>query len=72
MWFEEAQSVVINPLTLMAPNYHPDGDRMEYLGYSADHKLLYVVTAEKDDNIIRIISARKATQGEREKYEEGI
>ena len=56
----------------MAPNDHPDGDRMEYLGYSTGHKLLYVVTVEKGEEVIRIVSARKATQNEREKYEEGI
>jgi len=56
----------------MASNDHPDGDRMEYLGYSTDHRLLYVVTIEKDEDTIRIISARKATQGERKNYEEGI
>ena len=72
VWFEEAQTVIINSLSLMAPNEHPDGDRMEYLGYSVDHKLLYVVTVEKDEETIRLISARKATQNEREKYEEGI
>ena len=72
VWFEEAQAVITNSLSLMAPNEHPDGDRMEYLGYSVDHKLLYVVTVEKDDEIIRIVSARRATPGERKKYEEGI
>lgn len=72
VWFEEAQTVLLNSLSLMAPNDHTDGDRMEYLGYSTDHKLLYVVTVEKDDDTIRIISARKATLGERKNYEEGI
>lgn len=72
VWFEEAQTVILNSLTLMAPNKHSDGDRMEYLGFSTDHKLLYVVTVERDEEIIRIISARKATSDERKKYEEGI
>jgi len=34
VWFEEAQTVITNPFTLMAPNDHPNGDRMEYLGHS--------------------------------------
>ena len=72
VWFEEAQTVIINSQSLMVPNEHPDGDRMEYLGFSTDQKLLYVVAVEKEEETIRIISARKATQGEREKYEEGI
>ena len=72
VWFEEAQAVIVNPLSLMAPNEHSDGDRMEYLGYSAENRLLYLVTVEKDEEIIRIVSARIATNHEREKYEEGI
>ena len=72
VWFEEAQTVILNPLTLMAVNEHPDGDRMEYLGNSLDSQLLYVVTVEQSDEIIRIISGRLATQSERGKYEEGV
>ena len=72
VWFEEAQTVILNPLTLMAMNQHPDGDRMEYLGNSLDSQLLYVITVEQSDEIIRIISARRATQNERVKYEEGV
>jgi len=53
-------------------NDHPDGDRMEYLGYSDVQRVLYVVTVENQPEEIRIISARKATPFEREKYEKGI
>ena len=72
VWFEEAQTVLTQALSLMAPNDHPDGDRMEYLGYSAHHSLLYVVTVEQDEDLIRIVSARKATPNERKNYEEGV
>ena len=72
VWFEEAQTVISNPLTLMATNEQPDGDRMEYLGYSVESQLLYVVTVEQSDEVIRIVSARQATANERTKYEEGI
>jgi uncharacterized protein len=72
VWFEEAQTVLTQELTLMAPNDHPDGDRMEYLGYSTQHNLLYLVTVERHEEEVRIISARKATSSERVKYEEGI
>ena len=72
VWFEEAQAVITNPLSFMAPNEHSDGDRMEYLGFSTENRLLYLVTVEKHEKVIRIISARKATKNEREKYEEGI
>ncbi len=72
VWFEEAQTVILNPLTLVSANAHPSGHRMEYLGYSGDSHLLYVVTAEKNDDEIRVLSARKVTPNERTKYEEGI
>jgi uncharacterized DUF497 family protein len=69
VWFEEAQTVIFNPLTLASVNDHPSGNRMEYLGHSSDLSLLYVVTVEKSDDEIRIISARKATPRERSRYE---
>ena len=72
VWFEEAATVIINPLTLSAPNDYPAGNRMEYLGFSLNFKLIYVVTVEHNEDNIRIISARKATNRERAKYEEGI
>ena len=51
---------------------HTDGNRMEYLGFSDVGRLLLVVTVEKTDDEIRVLSARKATPNERVKYEEGI
>ncbi len=70
VWFEEAQSVIFNPLSLVAPNDHEDGDRMEYLGHSLNNRILYVVTVEQFDDEIRIISAREANPNERTGYEE--
>lgn len=72
IWFEEAQTVILSPLSLMNVNDHASGDRMEYMGYSSQSRLLYVVTVEKEDKKIRIVSARKATANERKKYEEGV
>lgn len=72
IWFEEAQTVILNPLALFAINKNSTEERMEYLGHSIDSKLLYVVTAEKSEDVIRIISARKATAKERGNYEKGI
>ena len=54
----------------MAPNDHVDGNRLEYLGHSLRSRVLYVVTVEKDDDEIRIVSAREATSNERKGYEE--
>lgn len=72
VWFEEAASVLTNAQTLSNTNAHPSTTRFEYLGHSDKARLLYVVTVEKTDDEIRIISARKATTNERKRYEEGI
>ena len=70
--FEDAVSVVLNPLSLFNLNPHPDEIRYQYLGFSDNSLLLYVVTVEASDQAIRIISARGATKKERHTYEEGI
>jgi uncharacterized DUF497 family protein len=52
--------------------YYPDTlheDRFILIGYSRQHRLLYVVHAEVEDQVIRIISARKATTHEKAHYE---
>jgi uncharacterized DUF497 family protein len=53
--------------------YYPDSlhtDRFILLGFSVQHRLLYVVHAEVDADTIRIISARKATRHEQARYEQ--
>lgn len=70
--FEEAATVILSLLSWVAPNKHFSDDRWEYLGYSVKSRVLYVVTVEGNDDIIRIISARKAEPYEKERYEKGI
>lgn len=72
VWFEEAMTILSNPLTLSNLNSHPSGNRFEYLGHSTLSRLLYVVTVEKEETEIRIISARPATTAERTQYEERV
>lgn len=52
--------------------YYPDTlheDRFILIGYSRRQRLLYVVHAEVRHDVIRIISARKATSHEKARYE---
>ncbi len=52
--------------------YYPDSlyeDRFILFGYSKAQRLLYVVHAEVTQELIRIISARKATRHEKARYE---
>ena len=46
-----------------------DESREAISGMDRRWNLLYVVHIERDDDVIRIISARKATRKEREDYE---
>ena len=69
--FEEAETVFYdNFARLIAdPDHSDDEDRFVLLGMSSETKLLVVVHVYKEnDEIIRIISARKATKHEQAKY----
>jgi uncharacterized DUF497 family protein len=68
--FEEASTVFqdILSLTIDDPLYSMEEDRMVLIGTSRKNRLLVVVHIERG-NIIRIISARKATRKERNSYE---
>jgi uncharacterized DUF497 family protein len=52
--------------------YYPDAlhpERFILIGHSHRRRLLYVVQAEVFQDVIRIISARRATAHERSRYE---
>lgn len=52
--------------------YYPDTlheNRFILVGYSRQQRLLYVVHAEVQQDVIRIISARRATSHEKAHYE---
>ncbi len=48
----------------------PDEMREAAVGQTFAHDLLYVVNIERDDRMIRIISARTAEMRERRRYED--
>jgi len=66
--FQEAATAFEDPLGA----YYPDTlheDRLILIGYSRLQRLLYVVHAEVRREVIRIISARRATSHEKTHYE---
>ncbi|MGE4234124.1 MAG: BrnT family toxin [Bacteriovoracia bacterium] len=69
--FGEAVTVICNPLSLYRMNAHPSENRFEYIGHSDRDQVLFVVTVEEIDDVVHIISARKAEPDERKEYEEG-
>jgi len=73
--FEEAQTVFIdeNALLIYDPDHSVEEDRFVLLGMSFKLRLLIVCNCyRKTENIIRIISARKATRAEQKQYWERL
>jgi hypothetical protein len=69
--FEEAQSVFFDEQALLLEDPQPrqEEERFILLGLSASLRLLVVVHALRERDVIRIISARKATREETREYE---
>jgi len=71
--FEEAQTVFVDEHALLIhdPDHSSDEDRFILLGLSARLRLLVVCHSyRKSDEVIRIVSARKATREEQKQYGE--
>ena len=67
--FEEAATVFDDEHALVQPDL-VHADRLLLLGASSRARVLFVVYVEREaDDVIRIISARKATPHERKAYE---
>ena len=69
--FEEAESVFYDEQALLIEDPRPpeEEERFVLLGLSAVLRVLVVVHALRGDDVIRIISARKATRQERQEYQ---
>ena len=70
--FDEARSVFVdeNGLLLEDPEHSVDEGRFVLLGLSSTLRLLLVCHAYREvEDVIRIISARKANRSERNQYE---
>ena len=68
--FEEAATVFSDPLALIIEDEaHPGNARI--IGESAASRILLVVFIERGRDVLRLISARRATRHERRRYEEG-
>ena len=70
--FEEAKTVLNDPLAITIYDQHHSDDEERYidLGLSQQGNLLVVVYTERS-SIARLITARKATSHERRQYEQG-
>lgn len=71
--FEEAITVFADPLArIFEDPEHSESERREIIIGRSDLQNLTVVSFAEADDIIRIISARKATRMERKDYEENV
>jgi uncharacterized DUF497 family protein len=74
--FDTASLVFDDPHQLLTPNYEVDGEeRWQTIGLLGGVLILLVVhtfESEEEEEVIRIISARKAEPHERRQYEEGF
>jgi hypothetical protein len=71
--FEEARTVFLDENALLRPDedHSDEEDRFVLLGLSAQLRTLVVCHCyRRDDEVIRIISARKANSFERRQYED--
>jgi uncharacterized DUF497 family protein len=71
--FEEAKSAFLddNARVIADPDHSDDEDRFVLLGLSVQLRLLVIVHCYREaENVIRIISARKAGPSERKQYSE--
>ena len=59
-----------NALTIEDKDH--DEQRFKTLGMGPSLNILYVIHADRDNDVIRIISARKADRSETEEYYRGI
>ena len=71
--FEEAATVFGDPLARIFddPEHSLDEAREIIVGYSERHRLLLVSFTEREPRV-RIISARSATRGERQRHEQSV
>ena len=69
--FEEALTVFADEAALLIrdPDHSEDEERFVLLGMSAHLRVLVVVHCDREtEDVIRIVSARKATRTERRRY----
>ncbi len=68
--FEQACQVFLDPLARIVDAGVEDEARDALLGVTENGKLLFIINLEREDQAVRIISARPASPMERNDYEE--
>lgn len=58
-----------DPVVLLLADFEHGEPRLVAIGTSSSGRVLFVVSVEIDEDVVRIISARKATGAEKRNYE---
>ena len=69
--FEQACEAFFDPTALFVDAGTPEEFRSAVIGYTTEDAMLFVVHLERQDGVIRVISARRAEPKERRLYEDG-
>ena len=67
--FADATTVFDDDLAIHFPDEDHDESRFLLLGMDAEGRVLVVIFTFRDEDVIRIISARKANKRERKQYD---
>jgi uncharacterized protein len=67
--FQQAAEAFFDPFLIVVDASRNEEARDAVIGLDAQWNLLYVVHIEREESVIRIISARKATRQEQAEYE---
>lgn len=67
--FEQAQEAFLDPLARYEDASPHEEVRLACIGLTTDYRLLYVVHAIREGDVLRLISARHAEPAERRRYE---
>lgn len=68
--FEEAATVFFDPLFVVVEASRSEEARQAVIGFDVHARLLYVVHVEFEAGVLRLISARRATRDEENRYAE--
>jgi uncharacterized DUF497 family protein len=68
--FEAAASAFFDPLLCIVDATRNDEARCAAIGFDEYARLLYVVHVQIEDEYLRIVSARRATRDERQRYDQ--
>jgi len=68
--FEQAREAFLDPLARYEDASPDEEARQACIGLTVDFRLLYVVHAAREGDLLRLISARTAEAAERRRYED--